>query len=113
MLPGRGKITVPAVGERDGEGGFERALGFDVEADLREDFAGNGGDGEVADADGLDDQRHFGGIIFHIQRFLRVDLKGAFRLFVVELCEDASRAVDLGTGGTPHAYFDLRLLNAE
>jgi hypothetical protein len=48
-----GQVAVAAVGEFDGEGVFEGALGFDFEADLREDLEGDGGDAEIADAEGL------------------------------------------------------------
>ena len=50
----RGEVAVVAVGEGDGEVLRERFGGFQGEADFDEDFTGDGGDGERADAEHLE-----------------------------------------------------------
>ena len=53
MLLRRGDVAFGSVGQFDIEGSFEGALGLELEAGYGEDLVGEGGDAEVADADGL------------------------------------------------------------
>ncbi len=63
MLVGGWEVTVGAVGEFDDEGVFEGALLLELETNLNEDFEGEGDDGLIADADGLDEDG-FGEALF-------------------------------------------------
>lgn len=55
VLAGSGKVAVAAIGELDDEGVGGGAELFQLKADLRDDFKGQGADGQVTDADGLDE----------------------------------------------------------
>ena len=62
VLLWRGQVAVVAVGQLDREGMFQRALLFDLQADLDKGFAGIGDDAEFADADRLQDHLHLGSV---------------------------------------------------
>ena len=59
----RRDVALGAVGEVEGDGRCERALGFLFEACERVDFIGNTGDANIANADGLQDQLGLGAFV--------------------------------------------------